>query len=1685
MSKIVNKLTAMVLATILLSANLILVASYGSEVLAANSELENQNAQTNQEQVEFDAYFEKGKHSLIADSNRQDTKIYFRIKVKDAGYLRNAQIDLSDTNFQIVDSNQPNNYIQNIDLEKNSITLTQINNNSDIVIELNIKAIQKEVIASNVFSKDSKIQFTGMYTNANGKSSNVKKEIVIHCEWNNEAKAVIRQSISKYIPYQADGTSGLILQTMLEANIENAILPIKTTTLEIVAPTLNGFKPEKVLVTANQTVATNGMLDGINFGENNWNYDADKNIITIMQENVPDEKGMISWNKTGIDQYVITYIYSQETLKSITEQGVAVNLEANGKFDLYNNVETKIEARANNSGILTEAIDNIVKFSVHSKQNEISKGYLYTNKVTAEANKKETDYAIEYRANIGYAEIIDKIRLEQQYDQFTTDKTVSPTTVSGVNYTYDKTITIAKKVFDKFLGEEGYVNFLNQEGAILGTFNKDTLPDANGNLVYDASALNINNIIIETSKPKTEGTISFTVQKAIKSNIDYSASQIQMFTNLQVNLVGKAINDETNMVEETTEGTILLQEPVAKAEIAINNPNISTLLPNENVEIKAILKTNSAQDALYKNPRLLIELPEYIETITIKDISILYDDELKVQSYQVIDNGNTKLLEIQLAGIQTKYNTDEVTTGTNILIYADINANKLTPSKEAELKMYYTNENTTLFENKVDDTYGVTTAAIKFVAPIGMVTVNSVKNYSVAGTEVTAINGKDESAVLDLYATGRTATMEGQIINNLGNNATNVMTLGRVPAKGQTQIEGQADLGNTIDTILQGPIEVTGVNQENIIVYYSTNPNAGKDLNTASNGWTTNVSDYTTIKSYLIVLKNYTMQTGETIHFSYKVAIPDNLPHNEKAVAVYKVYYENNSSIGAMPENIIAPTVELTTGQGPELQATVSSAMQENSVVRTGQYVKFKVDVKNIGEVDAEEVNVKVAAPWGTLHAHYEDSERTYSTTKEVNKTIPVGSLKVGETKTIEYLLKIASYGEYSNDNKPYDQDNPVVEEKATAIDNVVTVVAKDLAVGVTSNTYHLKIEEGSFAIENIPNISEDSILKTGNKIIYTVKINNITNKDLTNVIFTEQFSNMVKMLDAHTQEAIATTEINRKGITYDENANKLTVKLDKLPANNVIYLIIETQVKENAEGDISSIIQAQADGVPTHYSNEVIHRAERVKLEVEAVMPDNQYIKEGTQFTYQYKIKNTGNITTFDTQFETQIPEGIKFLKAEYQESGKKYTTSTLRDGKLIINPYEIKNGQELVITITASANKLPNQNEKAITTYGTIEATGISKTESNKITFYIEYDAGNHTDDEENNGNNGNEQNNRYKITGVAWLDTNKNGKREENEDLLSGIQVLLLNKSNSSIVTDIDNGAEKIAITDDRGGYEFNNLVPGEYLVAFLYDTTVYDLTEYDASDVSQSLNSDAINMAINYNNKIQDAGMTNTLTITNSNLRNIDIGLILSEKFDLKLDKYVSKVTVQNPKSPRTYTYNNEKLVKVEILRGNIPSSTVIIEYKIVVTNEGAVPGYAKKIVDNFAKDLKFSSELNKDWYLSEDGKLYNASLANTIINPGESKELTLVLTKKMELENTGVVNNTAEIYEAYNDKGTADINSVPGNNDTKENDWSSADVAIILSTGSIITYTGLTLSVIAIIGIGIYGIKRHVIGKKEE
>ena len=61
---------------------------------------------------------------------------------------------------------------------------------------------------------------------------------------------------------------------------------------------------------------------------------------------------------------------------------------------------------------------------------------------------------------------------------------------------------------------------------------------------------------------------------------------------------------------------------------------MSTIVTNEDLELKIELNNNVQTSDLYKNPEFIIEFPEYIDDVNIKNYNLLFDDYIKITNVQ-------------------------------------------------------------------------------------------------------------------------------------------------------------------------------------------------------------------------------------------------------------------------------------------------------------------------------------------------------------------------------------------------------------------------------------------------------------------------------------------------------------------------------------------------------------------------------------------------------------------------------------------------------------------------------------------------------------------------------------------------------------------------------------------------------------------------------------------------------------------------------------------------------------------------------------------------------------------------------------------------------------------------------------------------------------------------------------------
>ena len=1104
---------------------------------------------------------------------------------------------------------------------------------------------------------------------------------------------------------------------------------------------------------------------------------------------------------------------------------------------------------------------------------------------------------------------------------------------------------------------------------------------------------------------------------------------------------------------------MMLNETTTEAKLEINRNSLSTVVAND-IEMKFILKTDEESRDLYRNPTFTIELPEQVENIQINRIDLLYEDELKIANYSV----DGRYITIQMEGEQTAYKAQSV-EGANIVINATIHVNRTSIAKPEEIHVTYTNEKANAYAN--NEEIGRISKEIEVVAPKDVTAINSIEALNVETV------GENETSNVSLQrgAESRQVEVKFEIINNNEENVENVSVLGTFPTRTDE---------NNIDIRV-----INGIQINNGTVYYTENENASTDLENTENGWTQNISNPETVKKYLIVMDKIDSRTA--VDGSYTIEIPENLEYNQTAKEGYEVNYTKGQ---ARSENTVkATTIAMETGVGPKLESNLTATVSGQEVtdtqtVKNGEVIKYRIQVSNVGSENVTNVKVTGKVPEGTMLVqpidNYEYTGASYYKAVDTDTfETTIDSLAVGEVKYAEYEVMVASN-----------------TAENTSIANIAEINYSDVVQ--ETNEVKLLSESGNLRtmVKRVTDRKVD--LYEAGMVEYFAIIKNISSETLNDVkVKTNKSENLnvtrLTLISGMSENEISDDEIYeivagentelREGTnsSINEDTQSETIEysdeisIGSLAPGEVKVLSYNMTIDKMPDNEVDTIhfSVAASDGQKEYASNawEDTVNSFDIDMTMEA-NTESKYVKSGDSIHYTIRVKNNSTSQTSGLVIRDEIPSQLTINRVT--KDGEEIEVTSSNNVEI---QTEIPANGESTIVIETIVNYSEGRTEaETITNKATASIYGEEVATTSEINHIIEADVAegdnNNTGDNNNgngNGNNsGNVANGEQMISGLAWYDENRDGRKDDNEKTLNNVTVQLLNVQTNQLVKDTSGSTLEVK-TNENGMYVLDHIPNGEYIVIFKYNTDQYSLTKYKAEGISDAQNSDVRLNELLIGDTRQEVASTDMINIDNENISDINIGLIELQNFDLKLDKYISRILIQNSAGTTVREYNNTTTAKVELDAKQMKGSTVIIEYNIVVTNVGEVSGYARSLVDYMPSDLEFSSELNKDWY-EQGNALYTTALGNEIINPGESKTVTLTLTKTMGEDNV-VSRNNAEIYEDYNDLGMEDGNSTPGNNVSGENDMGSADVIISIRTGGVVYMSiGIIIAIVVIAGV---------------
>lgn len=1352
-------------------------------------------------------------------------------------------------------------------------------------------------------------------------------------------------------------------------------------------------------------------------------------VVTIEWTNSTDNDNKIAWKSDG--EYNITYIYNTQSAAASTTSSVKASCKTP-----VGRIDSASEATITLSG----DVGDVIEANVYGTE-ELSKGYMITN-LSKETNKYNTSFEINYDLNVGFAELVDKITISENNPSFNNEQNANSAITT-------KKVSVDSNDIKTVLGNEGSITI------------KDANSNEVGKLTPDTTSVELNGkgLVFETSEPKAEGNIKLTLAKQIDGDLKYNADKISNISTLTNAITVVGTQGSATISSKNASYATKFTTPTSNASIEISNQNLSTIVTNEDVVVTATLHTSSANDRLYKNSSLRFEFPQAVEKINLKDAKLLYDDELVPANF----SANKNIITLDLQGTQTKYNNTNITKGTVVRLVGDFVLDNLGTSSHDKVKLTYTNGAT----GEVKET----TTDCDVVAPVGFVTVQSL---GVNGKTTSTLDTDVVMTKVGANVSSRNAHISAIVINNLeetdpNRDAAGFVVLGRIPYSGNQAFDG-SNLGSNVNTTLASKISVENLDAT---VYYS------ETLNESIYGSTWTTEPTQNAKTFMIVANS--LPNRSKMAFGYDITLPNGMPYGSIGKAAFGVYYDNQAVQGVSKNLVAANPVGITTGDVPNVQLNTSivneatgETISNGGQVHEGDILKYTISVTNTGSEEARNLRITTKLPDGVDFMQYNSVELTHESSfsplqiREYTKNIE--SLISNGTTSVTYRIRIPELKNNTNELIIYNN------------------LVGDL---VDSQDYELKLvnTEGTMSISVTSfktNVKQDD-----NFTIYA-ELKNVNGKAKNDTELTVHLPEGVKYVGGKYE--------------YNEKKNEVKVKVQELaPYADEVYPI-EVSLVSNESKVLGTYATAKSNSTNEVKSNdwEINKNAKEGKnlVDVKATLSTNisgNTMMDNDQLEYYINLRNNGT-NKANLEISDNLPEGLSIESYRVEKNGNLERESK---GSLFTS-LVLKPDEYAKITIVASAQKTPigtntkytnapdikfangqtiDINSIDVTVNGSVDTTvktgekeeSPEENNSKKSSKNKDKDKQSQTQSQTQSQSNS-AQVNTFKISGKTWFDENNDGIKGDLENQLTGIQVKLFNAETGNIAFNADN-KEMSTTTDSNGLYEFSNLNSGRYYAVANFNADTYDVAYYQVEKSIDSNNCDYV--PTKKDNEVVAA--TNEINLENVNAYNIDLGLTNKRTFHLKVDKVVSKITLSSPEYEKeVYNFDN-KIAKVEAQSKYVESTTAVVVYTIRITNVGEIAGYARSIVDYIPTDMTFNSELNPNWFIGKDGNGYTTSLSNTIINPGETKEVSIILTKKLTADNTGTERNVAEIAESYNEYGIEDIASTNLNKKDGEDDMASSDAVILTSTGKeTSSIIGISIGLLSVITLAVYQIKKRVI-----
>lgn len=838
--------------------------------------------------------------------------------------------------------------------------------------------------------------------------------------------------------------------------------------------------------------------------------------------------------------------------------------------------------------------------------------------------------------------------------------------------------------------------------------------------------------------------------------------------------------------------------------------------------------------------------------------------------------------------------------------------------------------------------------------------------------------GEKEQRGIEIGKPAQIATMELVAMNNTENTCTDLVFLGRIPFQGNKSVVTGKDLETTTTVKMLNALQENIQNTNMATIYYSTNENASKDLQNSENGWTTNVINWQNIKSYMIVV-NGPMEAGAILKYTYDFEIPEGLYYDEAMYGSFGGFYNNNSKVAVYYESAEADKVGIVTKSSLPIKLKLDVDAGNKEEVRTSQYLNYIITVSNEGQESYSGITINAKAPEDT--SLYEKSEydgegnNGYVESNQENLSWQIENINPGETKEFVYMVQVESFA---------DEDSK--------IENIVNMTIGSLnGENVVSNKIQNIVKTANFGIEVTS--KNGNVIEKGAKIAYSMQVANTADQDSGefNIVM-----NLPEGIEYESMEGIGESQ------KFDDKTRNLIITVNNLEAHYSKNCMVTLSVKKTNKRYITLKPFVQGKNGETVYSTGTTFQTEANALQISSATNFSQaQVVENQDVEIRYNIKNTGDADAKELNFELETSDKLENCLLHFESMIDGYVSDydMKLEEKNFVQPFNLlKVGAEVQIVITGKIKNVKIDEQDVLLSKLKVNGKNIEPQEQAIKVQKIKDIGGNDkqvVEEEKPEGI--------YEISGNVWVDENGDGQKAEEVQNVSAVQVQLLKNGNMI----------KATTTDNSGNYSFTGLASGNYSVVYKYDKESYEAGKYVKQSVEETQNSSGYELK-------EGTSISDEMEITDQSLHDVNLGLQEKDKFDLAINQSITKAIVDIDGEQTQYDYADLDLAKIEIEPNKIDKAQVKFQYKITVENVGNVPGKVTSIVDYLPAGMTFQESENEGWSNGVDGNLYNDSLKDIEIMPGEAKELTLLLSKKFNEDNTGVLSNKVKIAYTEND-----------------------------------------------------------------